>query len=173
MGDIFKTELDPSCNGFSLSLYGNDQGGINMLIHKYLLKHLLSENECIYFYVEQNDYKDFLTLAKALGCLWINGRIINLETDHCGPYMAIDNDYTIAYVSGPGGSYVWNKEDSKKYLFKQFLNGNIYECLIRKMPKKLYDEMHAEHEQSMKEKILINRELSLKQVEDEDNSIWD
>ena len=33
--------------------------------------------------------------------------------------------------------------------------------------------MHAEHEQSMKEKILINRELSLKQVEDEDNSIWD
>ena len=171
MGDIFKTELDPSCNGFSLSLYGNDQGGINMLIHKYLLKHLLSENECILFYIERDNFKDFLTLFKTLGCLWINGDIIDIETNSCTPHMAVNKDYTIAYVSGPGGCYVWNKEDSKKYLFKQFLNGNIYECIIRKMPKQLYDEMHAERERSEKEKISINRALSLKQVEDEGISI--
>lgn len=173
MGDIFETELDPSCNGFSLSLHGNDQGGINRLIHKYLLKHLLSENESIYFYIEQENYKDFLTLFKTLGCLWVNGDIINIETNSCTPHMAVNKDYTIAFVSGLGGCYVWNKEDSKKYLFHQFLNGNICECVFHELPEKLYKEMHKEDEQSLKEKISINRELSLKQVKDEGTNIWD
>jgi len=173
MGDIFKTELDPSCNGFSLSLYGNDQGGINMHIHKYLLKHLLSENECIYFYVERDNYKDFLTLFKTLGCLWINGDIINIETNSCTPHMAVNKDYTIAFVSGLGGSYAWNKDDSKKYLFRQFLNGSIYECIIHKLPSELYDEMYDERIRTYEELKSINRALSLKQVKDEDNSIWD
>lgn len=54
--------------------------------------------EEVWFRVEKNDYKRFLQFAKDNGCVWINNKDINPETDVCGHFMGMYN-YYIGYIS--------------------------------------------------------------------------
>lgn len=168
MGDIFEMELDPSCNGFSLSLYGNDQGGINMLIHKYLLKHLINEYDSFVFRVEKKDYKQLLTSMKINGYIWNYDDIIYPEKDEYYKFIEVNNDLTISRFSCYAAMYRKIRND---YLFSEFLQGNLARYTKEFMSCELSDQMYTEQEQLREEIKIKNRETSLNQVKDEGLSI--
>ncbi|NLD33348.1 MAG: hypothetical protein GX653_00390 [Clostridiales bacterium] len=60
---------------------------------------VVGHRPCVYFEVNAQDERHFLTFAADMGCMWANGTAIDPDLDTCRLHMAISRDRTIAYVS--------------------------------------------------------------------------
>ena len=89
------------------------------------IKQILKNNKHVWFFVEDEDKKDFLKFAKENNCKWINGEEIDVENHNCGHFMGITNDLKMGFIS----SQCWiikGRNAAKKILFKE-IKGEAYE----------------------------------------------
>ncbi len=60
---------------------------------------ILKEKEVALFFVKNQDKQKFLKFAKSIGCKWANNRTIDVLNDECKNFMAIDNNFTLGFIS--------------------------------------------------------------------------
>ncbi len=78
----------------------------------------------VWFEIHSKEGKEFLTWAKSLGCIWLNGEEIQPKKGAAFFHFAIHSDGTLANVA----MYAWTAkqfEDVPKYMFCEYKNGKL------------------------------------------------
>ncbi len=63
------------------------------------IEEVLSNDQRVWLSVDVDEKETFLQWVKGCGCRWTGGGEIEPKKDYCGPFMGIDRDLSIGYVS--------------------------------------------------------------------------
>ena len=126
------------------------------------------ENE-IEIVVDREDYREFLYFCKSNGVLWNTGEIIHPETDRVRntSLARISKDLLLSFVGGM--RTMQNINERIRYNFSDLKQGIIQdirmECLKNDEEKeRIILEQEELLKQKFDEKLRVNRELSLKEL---------
>ena len=89
-------------------------------------KDVCGVDSCVWFEISPKEGKKFLKWAKELGCVWVNGEIIEPRKGTDFFHFSIHTDGTLANVA----MFVWVAKHEKfanikRYVFSEYIKGNL------------------------------------------------
>jgi len=88
-------------------------------------KNLLKQEKEIWFKVEKTEKLKFLKFLKDQGCVWINGKEIDLKNDKINSFMGVNANLELGFVSAMCWCSNLKNNTKKKYKISDFIEEEL------------------------------------------------